>query len=80
LADAKIPLRKSNYARFEPNIATVATLIAEPSRAAILWQLADERAVSAGELTRGARIFANGYFGQTQGDADSSFSVAASAG
>jgi DNA-binding transcriptional ArsR family regulator len=58
----------------------VAALIAEPSRAAILWQLADGRAVSAEELARGARISANDYFGQTQGDADSSFSVAASAG
>src|SRR5438874_1283225 len=34
--------------RFEPDLAAVAALIGEPSRAAILWQLADGRALAAG--------------------------------
>jgi DNA-binding transcriptional ArsR family regulator len=45
-------------ARFEPDLAAVAALIGEPSRAAILWQLSDGRALPAGELARAARISA----------------------
>jgi len=36
--------------RYEPNIATVAALIGDPARAAILLALADGRALPAGEL------------------------------
>src|SRR5215469_8203787 len=49
---------EKQHARFEPDLAAVAVLIGEPSRAAILWQLADGRALPAGELARGARISA----------------------
>jgi len=46
------------HARFEPDAAAVAALIGEPSRAAILQQLADGRALPAVELARAAHISA----------------------
>jgi DNA-binding transcriptional ArsR family regulator len=44
--------------QFEPDIAAVAALIGDPSRATILWTLADGRALPAGELARAARVSA----------------------
>jgi len=44
--------------QFEPAVAAVAALIGDPSRASILWTLADGRALPAGELARAARISA----------------------
>jgi DNA-binding transcriptional ArsR family regulator len=43
-------------ARLDPDIATVAALIGDPSRAAILSALTDGRALPAGELARAAHI------------------------
>ena len=42
--------------RVEPNIARVAALFGEPSRAAILTVLLDGRALPAGELARAAGV------------------------
>src|SRR5262249_39081277 len=39
----------------EVDVATVAALLADPTRAAILWALSDGRALPAGELARLAR-------------------------
>ena len=44
--------------QFEPDVAAVAALIGDRSRASILWTLADGRALPAGELARAARISA----------------------
>jgi DNA-binding transcriptional ArsR family regulator len=40
----------------EPNIALIASLIADPARSVMLWALSDGRTLAAGELSRLARI------------------------
>ena len=40
----------------DPNIALIASLIADPARSAMLWALSDGRALAAGELSRLAHI------------------------
>jgi DNA-binding transcriptional ArsR family regulator len=40
----------------DANVAAVATLLADPARAAMLWALSDGRALPAGELARVARL------------------------
>ncbi|MEO8636796.1 MAG: winged helix-turn-helix domain-containing protein [Gemmatimonadales bacterium] len=45
--------------RVETLVAPVAALLADPARAAMLWALADGRALPAGELARSARVSAS---------------------
>ena len=47
------------HTRTETLVAPVAALLADPARAAMLWALADGRALPAGELARVARVSAS---------------------